>query len=322
MRRAVALSALCLLMSAVPPARSAPPAPLTVTLPDGGTYSLWVQAKSGAVSVLPSTVAHKKAVPLPGARAGDTLYVLDAHTGNVAARPLTPSGPVTLAVSDFRPVSAPAPPTAPVAPPAPIAPSPTRTPASGAGAFVSWLLGLALAAGVVWFLIRLVQTRGEPLVALARRVGIDVPDPKALDANAGAMPVYQPPKPRTVEAIPDDAGVPVVNSRLVSAPAGPEPDSPQLVGTQGLAAGSTFGLTDDDVSVGRDGGNGIVLAEDSVSRRHARLTRDAQGAVHLADTGSANGVFVNGQRVQDVVLAHGDEIQIGDNSFRFETPAA
>ena len=90
-----------------------------------------------------------------------------------------------------------------------------------------------------------------------------------------------------------------------------------LIGIQGLVAGGTFALSTGDVLVGRDGDNDIVLAENMVSRRHARLRRDPQGRFVLTDLGSANGVHVNGMRVARAYLAAGDEIKIGDNFFRF-----
>lgn len=325
----VVLCALCaLFLGGV--AHAAPPAPLSVSLPDAGTYSVWVQAETGAVSVLPKTVTHKTMVPLRGAHVGDTVYVLDAHTGYVAARPFVANTPLTLTVSDFRPVAQDAPSAANSAPPvsekAPLAPDNAgENKLGGIGQFVSWLLGLALAAAVVWFLWRMVQTRGEPLVALARKVGIDVPDPKALDPNASVMPVYQPPKPRAVETVPDDAGLPPVQAagaRPSRTPAMALAEVPQLVGLEGLAAGATFTLANGDTVIGRDGNSDIVLAEDSVSRRHALLTRADAGAVRLSDTGSANGILVNGRRIQEALLVPGDEIRIGDNTFRYEGPSA
>lgn len=90
-----------------------------------------------------------------------------------------------------------------------------------------------------------------------------------------------------------------------------------LIGVQGLVAGGMFALSTGDVLVGRDGDNDIVLAENLVSRRHARLRRDTQGRFVLTDLGSANGVHVNGMRVARAYLASGDEIKIGDNFFRF-----
>ena len=94
---------------------------------------------------------------------------------------------------------------------------------------------------------------------------------------------------------------------------------PQLVGTQGVAAGSVFALTDAMITVGRDGNNAIVLAENGVSRLHARLMRGEDGRISVSDENSANGIFVNGARVHQATLAAGDEIQIGENFFRFET---
>lgn len=322
MRRFCLWSLVVLCLAGMNTARAAPAAKRVLTLPDAGTYSYWVQAKSGTISVLP-TVTHQQTQTLPSSvAAGDTLYVLDAHTGQIAARPLAAPGAVTLAVADFKPLptTQPLPTETAVKTPAPAAPKVHSDAPNGIALLFTWLLGLAVAAAVVWFILRLVQTRGEPLLALARRAGVDVPDPKPLDPNAEApLPLYEAPKPRIIEKIPEDAGVvpppprPAASAYKLTPPTG----SPQLVGTQGLAAGSTFALGDGSVMVGRDGDNGIVLAENTVSRRHARLTRDA-GEVLIADQDSANGIYVNGERVQQATLAHGDEIKIGDNYFRFE----
>ena len=128
------------------------------------------------------------------------------------------------------------------------------------------------------------------------------------------------PERRAPQSIPEEASLPPkpVTARLGRGPELPLSDVPVLLGMQGLAAGSTFALTDGDVIVGRDGDNGIVLAESTVSRRHARLLRDGHGQFTLTDLGSANGVYINGTRVQRAVLSSGDEIKIGDNYFRFQ----
>jgi hypothetical protein len=313
---------LCLSVLGIDMAQAAPAAKWVLTLPDGGTYSYWVQAKSGAVSALPTTVMHKTTETLTGQIAtGDTLCVLDAHTGEIAVRPLAAPGPIVLTVGDFKPL----PVQAAVVPSAPVpilaaAPPPHDAP-NGIALLFTWVLGLAVAAAVGWFIWKLVQTRGEPLLALARRVGVDVPDPKPIDPNAEApLPLYEAPKPRALERVPDDAGVAPPPPRSGPAPRklGPPTGTPQLVGTQGLAGGTTFALTDEIVTVGRDGDNGIVLAENTVSRRHAQLTRDSQGHFLIADEGSANGIYVNGERVPQATLEHGDEVKIGDNYFRFE----
>lgn len=92
-----------------------------------------------------------------------------------------------------------------------------------------------------------------------------------------------------------------------------------LAGLEGLAAGIVFALSTDTVTIGRDGEGDIVLMDNTVSRVHARLTRRADGVFTILDLDSLGGVFVNGQRTQQVSLATGDLLQIGDSVFRFET---
>src|SRR5690606_15853911 len=62
--------------------------------------------------------------------------------------------------------------------------------------------------------------------------------------------------------------------------------------------------------IGRDPQSHVVLAEPSVSRRHAQLTmRDDE--VVLEDLGSAVGTFVNDQRINIQVLQDGDHVRFG-----------
>ena len=69
-------------------------------------------------------------------------------------------------------------------------------------------------------------------------------------------------------------------------------------------------------SIGRSRSNNIHLADERASRQHARI--DLQwGTFVLIDLDSANGTFVNGQRIQRHVLRSGDEVRIGDTRLRF-----
>lgn len=127
-----------------------------------------------------------------------------------------------------------------------------------------------------------------------------------------------PPVPKTVGTEPDEElESPPLTARGPGLPLSTTTAIATLIGVQGLVAGGKFALTTGDVLVGRDGDNDIVLAENMVSRRHARLRRDAQGRFVVTDLGSANGVHVNGMRVARAYLAAGDEVKIGDNFFRF-----
>ena len=73
---------------------------------------------------------------------------------------------------------------------------------------------------------------------------------------------------------------------------------------------------------GRDDACEIVIENDSVSRRHARLTVGESG-VFLQDLGSANGTFVNGDRANGrIQLASGQQIQLGTVVFKVEWSAS
>ena len=68
--------------------------------------------------------------------------------------------------------------------------------------------------------------------------------------------------------------------------------------------------------IGRRAAADIVLDDSTVSRRHA-LVLDRGGAPVIADDRSRNGVYVNGRRVREARLHHGDEVQIGGRVMRY-----
>lgn len=75
-------------------------------------------------------------------------------------------------------------------------------------------------------------------------------------------------------------------------------------------------LTDGLWRIGRDPTSEIHLDDASVSRRHASL-RVGPNRLEILDSGSRNGVRVNGDRIHGVVaLSEGDEIRIGSETLR------
>ena len=76
------------------------------------------------------------------------------------------------------------------------------------------------------------------------------------------------------------------------------------------AAQTVVALSRDVTHMGRGLTADVLLDDHTVSRRHALLVRTADGT-RLIDDRSANGTYVNGERVSDVVLADGDTIQLG-----------
>ncbi|QSQ18613.1 FHA domain-containing protein [Pyxidicoccus parkwayensis] len=68
--------------------------------------------------------------------------------------------------------------------------------------------------------------------------------------------------------------------------------------------------------VGRGKDCDFVLEDQSVSRRHLELVY-GEGGVVMRDLGSVSGTQVNDQRVDECVLKHGDELQVGKTRLRF-----
>ena len=64
------------------------------------------------------------------------------------------------------------------------------------------------------------------------------------------------------------------------------------------------------VLVGRDPGCGIVVADPTVSRRHAELRVD-RDVCRIRDLGSTNGTYANGRAVTTVRLRSGDAVTFG-----------
>jgi pSer/pThr/pTyr-binding forkhead associated (FHA) protein len=88
------------------------------------------------------------------------------------------------------------------------------------------------------------------------------------------------------------------------------PGSAILVVQRGPSAGSRFLLDTDVVTAGRHPDSDIFLDDVTVSRRHAEFRRGPEG-YRVADVGSLNGTYINRDRIDDVLLQGGDEVQIG-----------
>ena len=83
-----------------------------------------------------------------------------------------------------------------------------------------------------------------------------------------------------------------------------------LVVQRGPSAGSRFLLDTDTVTAGRHPESEIFLDDVTVSRRHAEFRRGPEG-YSVVDVGSLNGTYVNRDRIDEVMLQGGDEVQIG-----------
>jgi hypothetical protein len=132
---------------------------------------------------------------------------------------------------------------------------------------------------------------------------------------------------RVAATVADDAAAPVearpaADDTVVLARPGhaiPEPTAPSraylVVQTDGGPA-ARFDLGGALIAVGRAADNDVILDDPQVSRHHCQLKLQ-HGAYGFVDLQSRNGSVVNGQRVEEIALANGDRIRIGNTNMEF-----
>ncbi|MCX6028669.1 MAG: FHA domain-containing protein [Chloroflexi bacterium] len=93
---------------------------------------------------------------------------------------------------------------------------------------------------------------------------------------------------------------------------------PRLIVTRGSTNLPFVDFSQDRVTIGRDPTSTLVVNDSRVSRQHARVDFQ-EGAWVISNLSSTNGTFVNGARITRQSLKPGDQIQIGDTLFVFQT---
>lgn len=89
----------------------------------------------------------------------------------------------------------------------------------------------------------------------------------------------------------------------------------------GPEQGRVFNLVEGTtLSIGRGEKTDTRLADGAVCRLHCEL-RCEGGEFHLADLESVSGTFVNGEKIQEHDLKHGEEIQVGNTRLKLYTSA-
>ena len=84
----------------------------------------------------------------------------------------------------------------------------------------------------------------------------------------------------------------------------------------GKYQGGEYPLQDSgELVIGRSSELDMVLIEDMVSRKHAKISL-APGQIAIADLGSTNGTFVNGEKIKKARLKEGDRILIGTSILK------
>jgi pSer/pThr/pTyr-binding forkhead associated (FHA) protein len=88
--------------------------------------------------------------------------------------------------------------------------------------------------------------------------------------------------------------------------------------TQGAQAGETATFVDNVILIGRGADCQLILEDDYVSTRHARVVNGSEG-VYAEDLGSTNGTYVNNQRITaPTTIGLADTVRIGKTILNLE----
>ena len=89
----------------------------------------------------------------------------------------------------------------------------------------------------------------------------------------------------------------------------------------GTNTGKVFPIADENLLIGRDRSGTLQILDQGVSRQHAEIFKIGE-LFFIRDLESRNGTYVNSEKVQEVVLRFGDQIQIGNTVVIFEDKLA
>ena len=143
--------------------------------------------------------------------------------------------------------------------------------------------------------------------------------------SGGGMPPMQPPLDSETSAT--TPGWPATEAPVapVPEPSGPQPGGTRLIERAPKHLAMLINKSNPDqkhdlrkvTNIGRAQDNHLVIDEPTVSRHHAWIKADGED-FSVFDIGSANGTFVNNEKVEEPrLLEQGDSVRFGDAEFIF-----
>jgi len=175
--------------------------------------------------------------------------------------------------------------------------------ASGGRGVVGWILlvgGIAAGAIVVLGLVGYLISKRQQPIALPPGF---VPPPGFV--MPGTQPAGKPPKAKAPKP---SKHAPVV--------APPPQSGPSLMFTSGPRAGQRVYLRNGFL-IGKAPTSDLVIDDGYASTNHAQIGIDASGNCNLYDRNSTNGTYVNGVRVNEALLYHGNSVRFGSTEMQY-----
>jgi len=96
--------------------------------------------------------------------------------------------------------------------------------------------------------------------------------------------------------------------------------TPKLLCVDAVPTYTEIGLKDVPVIFGRSLEADVRFDDTWTSRFHCRID-NIEGRLIVRDLGSSNGTLVNGDRVEESEIGHGDRVTIGISTFELSAPA-
>lgn len=118
----------------------------------------------------------------------------------------------------------------------------------------------------------------------------------------------------------EDEDFHVEKTELYQSPFENDPIRPRLSTLEGPATGQEFLVGRMRSSVGRATNNAVAIPDLSMSRQHFEIFQRADDSYAIKDLRSINGTSLNGIKIQEADLFHGDRIKAGETLFQFLIP--
>ncbi len=145
------------------------------------------------------------------------------------------------------------------------------------------------------------------------------PKGKRVTARLDSPPKPQPATPGHA-APPSDDDFDGHDTEIFQSPFDSDPICPRLSTLEGPTAGQDYLINRMRNSIGRGTSNSAIVADLAMSRKHFEILQQSDDSYQVRDLRSVNGTALNGVKIKEADLFHGDRIEAGHSVFQFTIP--
>jgi pSer/pThr/pTyr-binding forkhead associated (FHA) protein len=139
--------------------------------------------------------------------------------------------------------------------------------------------------------------------------------------NAGSDPVQDPHADGIQQESPEPEGeFDDEATELFNSPFENDPICPRLTVLEGPSSGQEYLLNNLRNSIGRSTNNSVTVPDEAMSRQHLEVVKNPDDTFLVKDLQSVNGTYVNGTKVKEADLFHGDRLKVGKTTLQFVIP--